>query len=315
MPATTVNKVCGSGLKAVVMAAQAVLLGDARVVVAGGMEAMSQAPYLLPQARTGYRLGNGDLVDSMIKDGLWCGLTDVHMGVTAENLAAKYGITREEQDAFAVESQRRAQAAIEGGRFASQIVPVMVPQRKGAPVPFERDEHPRFGSTLEGLAGLRPAFKKDGTVTAGNASGINDGAAALVLMSSSAAAEAGAPGMARSVSYASAGVAPSGMGIGPVDAVGRALLQAGLSPQQIELVELNEAFAVQSLAVLKELGFDPAIVNVNGGAIALGHPLGASGARILVTLLHEMESRDVHLGLAGLCIGGGMGIAMVVARD
>ncbi len=315
VPATTVNKVCGSGLKSVVMAAQAVLLGDASVVVAGGMEAMSQAPYLLQKARTGYRLGNGELVDSMVKDGLWCGLTDVHMGLTAENLAAKYSISREEQDAYAVTSQHRAQEAIEAGRFAREIVPVMVPQRKGPPVSFDRDEHPRFGTTAAALAGLRPAFTKDGTVTAGNASGINDGAAAVVVMSSQAATQLGVQAMARIVSYASAGVDPSVMGIGPVRAVATALSRAGIGPEQIELAELNEAFAVQSLAVVREIGFDPAIVNVNGGAIALGHPIGASGARILVTLLHEMERRDVHLGLAGLCIGGGMGIAMVVARD
>jgi acetyl-CoA C-acetyltransferase len=312
VPATTVNKVCGSGMKAVIMAAQAVMLGDARVVVAGGMESMSQAPYLLGQARSGYRLGNGTLVDSVISDGLWCSRTDVHMGITAENLADQHGITREEQDAFALWSQQRAERAIGEGRFEAEIVPVMLPARKGPPAAFVRDEHPRAGSTLAGLAALRPAFRKDGTVTAGNASGINDGAAAVVVASRGRADELGLPVLARVVGYGQAGVEPRVMGIGPVEAVRRALGRAGRSIAEVELWELNEAFAVQSLAVTRELGVDPAIVNVNGGAIALGHPIGASGTRILVTLLHEMRRRGARLGVAGLCIGGGMGIAAVV---
>jgi len=315
VPAVTINKVCGSGLAAVIMAAQQVMLGEAGVVIAGGMESMSQAPYLLSQARTGYRLGNGTLVDSVVSDGLWCSRTDVHMGITAENLAREYGIGRAEQDQYALTSQLRAQAAIESGRFGPEIVPVMIPQRKGAAQPFERDEHPRLGSTIEGLAGLRPAFAKDGTVTAGNASGINDGAAAVVVAGRGRAEELGLPVLARVVAYGRAGVDPSVMGIGPVGAVRTALERAGLAAGDIELWELNEAFAVQSLAVVKELGLDPAIVNVNGGAIALGHPIGASGTRILVTLLYEMQRRGVRLGAAGLCIGGGMGIAMIVERE
>jgi len=314
VPATTVNMVCGSGLRTVIMAAQAVMLGQSHVVVAGGMENMSRAPYLLPQARTGYRLGNGALIDSMITDGLWCSLTDVHMGITAEALANRYGITRAAQDAFAARSQRLAQAALEAGRFAAEIVPVPVQGRKGAVDLFARDEHPRPTTTEESLASLRPAFSREGTVTAGNASGINDGAAALVVASRGAAAASGLPMLARVVSYASAGVDPAVMGMGPIDAVARALADAGLKPRDVELAELNEAFAAQSLVVLDQTGLDPMIVNVNGGAIALGHPIGASGARVLVTLLHEMERRDLHIGLAALCIGGGMGIAMVVER-
>lgn len=259
-------------------------------------------------------MGHAQFVDSMINDGLWCALTDVHMGITAENLAEKYGITREEQDAFAAASQQKAQAAIESGRFADEIVPVVIPQKKGDPVVFQRDEHPRFGTTVETLAKLRPAFKKDGTVTAGNASGINDGAAAVVVTTPEKAAELGVTPLARIRSYASAGVDPSIMGIAPVPATRKALAKAGLTLDDIDLIEANEAFAAQSLAVAKELGWDPAKVNVNGGAIALGHPIGASGTRILVTLLHEMAKRDVRLGLATLCIGGGQGMAMVVER-
>jgi acetyl-CoA C-acetyltransferase len=315
VPATTVNKVCGSGLKTVTMAAQAVLLDDARVLVAGGMENMSQAPYLLPKARGGYRLGNDVLVDSLVHDGLWCSIGNTHMGITAENLAARYGISREEQDRFAVESHNRAEAAIKAGRFADEIVPVSVPQRKGPDLLFQQDEHVRFGSMLEATSKLRPAFKPDGTVTAGNSSGINDGAAALVVASRGRAEELGARPLARILSYASAGVAPEVMGLGPVGAIRGALARAGLELDQIELVELNEAFAAQSLAVLRQLPLDPAIVNVNGGAIALGHPIGASGARILVTLLYEMARRDARFGLAALCIGGGMGIAVVVERE
>jgi acetyl-CoA C-acetyltransferase len=282
------------------------------------MENMSQAPYLLPQARTGYRLGNGPLLDSLVHDGLHCSIGDTHMGITAENLAAKYGISREEQDAFAVQSHNRAEAAIVAGRFAAEIVPVPIAQRKGPPVEFKQDEHVRMGSTLDSVAKLRPVFKPEsegGTVTAGNASGINDGAAALVVAGRGSAAELGARPVASILGFAAAGVEPSLMGIGPVTAVQRALRRAGVLIEDIQLAELNEAFAAQALAVLRELPLDPAIVNVNGGAIALGHPIGASGARILVSLLHEMERRGVELGLAGLCIGGGMGVAMVVRRE
>ncbi|MDP2871137.1 MAG: acetyl-CoA C-acetyltransferase [Bacillota bacterium] len=317
VPATTINMVCGSGLRAVAMAAQAVRLGEASVVVAGGMESMSQAPYLLPQARAGYRLGNGPLLDSLVHDGLWCSIGDTHMGITAENLAQRYAISREEQDRFAVQSHNRAEAAIAAGRFAAEIVPVPIPQRKGPPAEFKQDEHVRMGSTLEAVARLRPAFRPEaegGTVTAGNASGINDGAAALVVTSRARAGELGLKPLATILGYAAAGVEPSVMGIGPVDAVRTALKRAGAKLEDIELAELNEAFAAQALAVLRELPLDPAIVNVNGGAIALGHPIGASGARILVTLLYEMERRGAALGLAGLCIGGGMGMAMVVRR-
>jgi len=314
VPSMTINKVCGSGLKAVILAAQAVMLGDADVVVAGGMENMNQAPYLLTRARTGYRMGHGELTDSMIRDGLWCAITDVHMGVTAENLAEKYGISRREQDEFALRSQERAQRAITEGRFDEEIVPVEVRARKGEVVRFARDELPRFGTTIEKLAALRPAFKKDGTVTAGNASGINDGAAAVVVMSQEEAVSRGLEPMATIVSYASVGVEPSEMGLGPVPATRKALAKAGLVLDQIDLIEANEAFAAQSLAVGRELGWDPEKVNVNGGAIALGHPIGASGARILVTLLHEMKRTAARLGLATLCVGGGMGLAAVVRR-
>lgn len=315
VPSMTINKVCGSGLKAVVLAAQAVMLGDADVVVAGGMESMNQAPYLLAKARTGYRMGHGELLDSMIKDGLWCALTDVHMGITAENLAEKYAISRQEQDEFALLSQQRAEKAITEGRFDEEIVPVEIPRKKGEVVWFARDEHPRFGTTLEKLAALRPAFKKDGTVTAGNASGINDGAAAVVVLSRERAASCGLEPMATIRSYASAGVEPSEMGLGPVPSTRKALARADLTLDQIDLIEANEAFAAQSLAVTRELGWDLERVNVNGGAIALGHPIGASGARILVTLLHEMKRRGERLGLATLCVGGGMGVTVVVQRE
>lgn len=315
VPSMTINKVCGSGLKAVVLAAQAVMLGDADVVVAGGMESMNQAPYLLAKARTGYRMGHGELLDSMIKDGLWCALTNVHMGITAENLAEKYAISRQEQDEFALLSQQRAEKAITEGRFDEEIVPVEIPRKKGEVVRFARDEHPRFGTTLEKLAALRPAFKKDGTVTAGNASGINDGAAAVVVMSQERAASCGLESMATIRSYASAGVQPSEMGLGPVPSTRKALAKADLTLDQIDLIEANEAFAAQSLAVTRELGWDLERVNVNGGAIALGHPIGASGARILVTLLHEMKRRGARLGLATLCVGGGMGVTVIVHRE
>jgi acetyl-CoA C-acetyltransferase len=314
VPATTVNKVCGSGLKAVVLAAQAVLTGDAEVVVAGGQENMSAAPYLLPKARFGYRMGHDQVLDSMILDGLWCAFADCHMGVTAENISERWEISRAEQDAFAAESQRRAAEAIRSGRFNEEIVPVEVPGRKGAVV-VSTDEHPRPDTTVERLAGLRPAFKKDGSVTAGNASGINDGAAAVVVMSQRKAAALGLEPLATIRSWAAAGVDPKIMGIGPVPATRKALARADLDVRQLDLVEANEAFAAQSIAVQRELGLDPEKLNVNGGAIALGHPIGASGARILVTLLHEMRRREAHLGLATLCIGGGQGIAMVVSRN
>lgn len=314
VPCTTVNKLCGSGLKAVTMGAQAIMVGDADIVVAGGTENMDQAPYLVERARTGLRMGHGTLVDSMIVDGLWDAFNNYHMGITAENLAAKYNISREEQDEFAAWSQEKAARAQDGGRFDDEIVPVLIPQKKGDPVPFKMDEHIRRGTTVEKLAALRPAFKVDGTVTAGNASGINDGAAAVVLMAEEVAARRGIKPLARIRSYASAGVDPSIMGIGPVPATVKALARADLDLGSIQLIEANEAFAAQSLAVGRELGWDPARVNVNGGAIALGHPIGASGARILVTLLHEMIKRDVNLGLATLCIGGGMGIALIAER-
>jgi acetyl-CoA C-acetyltransferase len=314
VPAHTVNKVCGSGLKAVMLAAQAVKCGDAEVVVAGGLENMSRAPFLLPGARWGERLGHGRVLDHMIHEGLTDAFHDIHMGVTAENLAERYRISREDQDAFAAESQARAQAAIGGGRFKAEIVPVPVPQRKGEPTLVEKDEHPRADTTRESLAKLKPAFKKDGTVTPGNSSGLNDGAAALVVTSAARAAGWGVKPLARIVAYASAAVDPRVMGIGPVPAVRKALERAGLGLEAIDLFELNEAFAAQSLAVLRELNLDPARVNVNGGAIALGHPIGASGARILVTLLHALAARGAKRGLAGLCIGGGQGVAMVVER-
>ena len=314
VPCTTINKVCGSGLKSVALAAQSIIAGDAEIVVAGGTENMNLAPYMLDKARTGYRMGHGQLIDSMIHDGLWCIFGDTHMGITAENLAEQYSISRAEQDEFAAASQAKAAAAIESGRFADEIVPVLIPQRKGDPIKFDKDEHVRPGTTVESLAKLKPAFKKDGTVTAGNASGINDGAAAVVVMSADRAKAMGLAPIAKVRAYAAAGVDPSVMGIGPVPATRRALAKAGLTVEDIDLIEANEAFASQSLAVGRDLGWDPAKVNVNGGAIALGHPIGASGARILVTLLHEMQKRDVKYGLATLCIGGGMGIAMIVER-
>ncbi len=314
VPAMTINKVCGSGLKAVHLGSQAILLGDADIVVAGGMENMTQAPYLLEKARTGYRMGDGKVVDSMIKDGLWCAFNDYHMGVTAENLCDRYELTREEQDAFAAASQQKAVKAIENGTFEDEIVPVEIPQRKGEPVIFKVDEHPRQGTTAEKLGKLKPAFKKEGSVTAGNASGINDGAACVVLMSREKAEELGLEPMAVITANASGAVDPSVMGIGPVPAVKKALKKSSLEMKDMELIEANEAFAAQSLAVGKELAFDQAILNVNGGAIAIGHPIGASGARIFVTLLHEMKRRDVKYGLATLCIGGGQGVATIVEK-
>ncbi|MBU8879207.1 acetyl-CoA C-acetyltransferase [Bacillus sp. FJAT-29790] len=310
--AMTINKVCGSGLKAVHLATQAILAGDAEIVVAGGMENMSQAPYILKNARDGFKMGDQKLVDSMISDGLWCAFNDYHMGVTAENLCSKYELSREEQDDFAALSQAKATKAIEEGKFKDEIIPVEIPQRKGDPVVFDTDEYPKKGTTAEKLGGLRPAFKKDGSVTAGNASGINDGAAVLVVMSRKKAEELGIQPLVTIKGNASAGVDPSIMGIGPVTAVKKALEKAAVSMEELELIEANEAFAAQSLAVDRELQFNKDILNVNGGAIALGHPIGASGARILVTLIHEMKKRQAKKGLATLCIGGGLGVATVV---
>jgi acetyl-CoA C-acetyltransferase len=314
VPATTVNKVCGSGLKAVMLAAQAIRCGDAEAIVAGGTESMSRAPYLLPGARWGERLGHGKVLDHMIHEGLTDAFHDIHMGITAENVAERYSIGRAEQDAFAAESQARAEAAIREGRFKAEIVAVPIPQKKGEPKAFDTDEHPRPGTTAESLGKLKPAFKKDGTVTAGNASGLNDGAAALVVASADRAQRLAVKARARIVSYASAAVDPKVMGIGPVPAVRKAIEKAGITIDRVDLFELNEAFASQSLAVVRDLGVSPAKVNVNGGAIALGHPIGASGARILVTLLHALEARNLGIGVAALCIGGGQGVAMVIQR-
>jgi acetyl-CoA C-acetyltransferase len=314
IPSMTINKLCGSGLKAVHLASQAIQVGEADIVVAGGMENMSLAPYLLPKARTGYKMGDQTVVDSMIKDGLMCAMNDYHMGVTAENLAEKYGLTRDEQDQFAASSQQKAVKAIEAGTFKEEIVPVEIPQRKGDPVVFDTDEFPKAGTTSDSLGKLRPAFKKDGSVTAGNASGINDGAAAVLVMSAEKAKELGLTPMAIIRANGHAGVDPSIMGIGPVPSTQKALGKLGFSLADIDLIEANEAFAAQSLAVGKELDWNPDIVNVNGGAIALGHPIGASGARILVTLLYEMKRRDAKRGLATLCIGGGQGVATIVER-
>ncbi|MBL5768682.1 acetyl-CoA C-acetyltransferase [Heyndrickxia sporothermodurans] len=308
----TINKVCGSGLKAVHLATQAILAGDADIIVAGGMENMSRAPYLLNNARDGFKMGDQKLVDSMIQDGLWCAFNDYHMGITAENLCDQYQISREEQDQFSANSQTKAVKAIEEGKFKEEIVPVEIPQRKGDPIIFDTDEYPKKGTSVEKLASLRPAFKKDGSVTAGNASGINDGAAAVVVMSRKKAEELGITPLVTIKANANAGVDPSIMGIGPVTAVKKALEKANVSLEEIDLIEANEAFAAQSLAVDRELHFNQEILNVNGGAIALGHPIGASGARILVTLIHEMKKRQAKKGLATLCIGGGQGVATIV---
>ncbi|SFM12232.1 acetyl-CoA C-acetyltransferase [Pelosinus propionicus] len=314
VPSYTVNKVCGSGLKTVNLAAQAIMSGDAEIVVAGGMESMTNAPYVLDsKVRQGLRMGHSQMKDTMIQDGLWCAFNDYHMGITAENVAAKFGITREAQDQLAFSSQQKAVKAIETGAFTKEILPVTIKGKKGDTI-FATDEYPKSDAMLEKIQALRTAFKKDGTVTAGNASGINDGAAALVLMSADKAKELGIKPMARVRSFAAAGVDPSIMGIGPVPAARKALAKAGLSVADLDLIEANEAFAAQFLAVGKELGFDPDKVNVNGGAIAIGHPIGASGARILVTLLHAMEARDAKVGLATLCIGGGQGVATIVER-
>lgn len=315
VPAMTINKVCGSGLRCVALAAQMIKAGDCDVVVAGGMENMSAAPYAVPGARWGQRMGDGKIVDTMIKDALWDAFNNYHMGVTAENIAKEWRLTREMQDEFSLNSQLKAEKAIKEGRFVDEIVPVIIPQRKGEPKVFAQDEFPRFGSTIEKMAKLKPAFIKDGTVTAANASGINDGAAAFVVMSAEKAAQLGLKPMAKILSYGSKGLDPSIMGYGPFHATKKALEGAGLTVEDMDLIEANEAFAAQSLAVAKDLNFDMNKVNVNGGAIALGHPVGASGARILVTLLHEMQKRDAKKGLATLCIGGGMGTALVVERE
>jgi acetyl-CoA C-acetyltransferase len=314
VPATTINMVCGSGLKTVILAAQAILLGDADIVIAGGTENMSLAPYIMPQARWGSRMGDTAMVDPLIRDGLWDAFNNYHMGITAENIAEQWNISREEQDKFALESQLKAEKATKSGRFKAEIVPIEIPQKKGNPIVVDTDEYPRFGSTIEGLEKLRPAFKKDGTVTAGNSSGINDGAAAVVIMSKEKAEELGLQPLVTIASFASAGLDPKIMGYGPVPASKKALEKAEMTIKEIDLVEANEAFAAQSLAVVKDLELDIEKTNVNGGAIALGHPIGCSGTRILVTLIHEMLRRDAKTGLATLCIGGGQGTALIVKR-
>jgi len=312
--AMTINKVCGSGLRAVSLAAQMIKSGDADIVLAGGTESMSNAPYIVPSNRWGQRMGDASLVDIMIKDGLWDAFNDYHMGITAENIAEKWNLTREMQDEFSLNSQLKAEAAIKAGKFKDEIVPVVIPQRKGEPVVFDTDEFPKFNMTIDKLAKLKPAFKKDGTVTAGNASGINDGAAMLIVMSKEKAEELGVKPLVTIKSYASSGLDPKIMGYGPVPSTKKALEKANLKVEDIDLIEANEAFAAQSLAVSKDLNFDMDKVNVNGGAIALGHPIGASGARILTTLIYEMIRRDAKTGLATLCIGGGQGTALIVER-
>ena len=315
VPALTLNKVCGSGLKALHLGAQAIRCGDAEVIIAGGQENMSLSNYVMPGARTGLRMGHAKVIDTMISDGLWDAFNDYHMGITAENLVDKYAISREAQDAFAAASQQKAVAAIEAGRFVDEITPILIPSRKGEPVAFATDEQPRAGTTAESLAKLKPAFKKDGSVTAGNASSLNDGAAAVLLMSAAKAKALGLPVLAKIAAYANAGVDPAIMGIGPVSATQRCLAKAGWQLSDLDLIEANEAFAAQALAVGKELDWDASKVNVNGGAIALGHPIGASGCRVLVSLLHEMLKRDAKKGLATLCIGGGQGVALALERD
>ena len=314
VPAMTINKVCGSGLKAVHMAVQAIRCGDAEMMIAGGQESMSQAPHVLPNSRNGQGMGNWSMVDTMIKDGLWDAFNDYHMGITAENIVEKYGISRDEQDEFAAASQQKAAAARNAGYFDGQIVPVSIPQRKGDPIVVDRDEGPRDGVTAESLGNLRAAFKKDGTVTAGNASSLNDGAAAVMVCSAEKAKELGLTPIATIKAHANAGVDPTIMGTGPIPASQRCLKLAGWSVDDLDLVEANEAFAAQAISVNRDMGWDTSKVNVNGGAIALGHPIGASGCRILVSLLHEMVRRDAHKGLATLCIGGGMGVALAVER-
>jgi acetyl-CoA C-acetyltransferase len=314
VPGMTINKVCGSGLKAVMLAAQAIRDGDSEIVIAGGQESMSMSPHVLHGSRDGQRMGDWKMVDSMITDGLWDVYNQYHMGITAENVAKKYGVTREQQDALALASQQKAAAAQEGGRFKDEIVGVTIPQKKGDPVVFAADEYINKKTSAEALAGLRPAFDKAGSVTAGNASGLNDGAAAVVVMSAEKAKALGLKPLARIASYASAALDPAYMGMGPVPAARKALERAGWKPADLDLLEINEAFAAQACAVHKEMGWDTSKVNVNGGAIAIGHPIGASGCRILVTLLHEMAKRDVKKGIASLCIGGGMGVALTVER-
>jgi acetyl-CoA C-acetyltransferase len=314
VPGMTINKVCGSGLKAVMLAANAIIAGDAEIVVAGGQENMSAAPHVLPNSRDGFRMGDAKLIDTMIYDGLWDVYNQYHMGMTAENVAKEYGITREQQDAFAALSQNKAEAAQKSGRFNDEIVPVQIPQKKGDPVAFATDEFVRHGVTAEALAGLKPAFSKEGSVTAANASGINDGAAAVVVMSAKKAEALGLKPLARIKAYANAGVDPKVMGMGPVPASRRCLERAGWSINDLDLAEINEAFAAQALAVHKQMGWDTSKINVNGGAIAIGHPIGASGCRVLVTLLYEMQKRDAKRGLASLCIGGGMGVALALER-
>ena len=314
IPAMTINKVCGSGLKAVMLAAQAVRCGDAEIVVAGGQENMTAAPHVLLGSRDGFRMGDAKLIDSMIVDGLWDVYNQYHMGITAENVAKQYGISRAQQDEFAVASQNKAEAAQKAGRFKDEIVPVLIPQRKGEPVAFAADEFIKAGATLESVTGLKPAFAKDGSVTAANASGINDGGAAVLVMTADRAAALGLKPLARIKAFASSGVDPSIMGMGPVPASRRCLEKAGWKPADLDLMEINEAFAAQACAVNKEMGWDTSRINVNGGAIALGHPIGASGCRVLVTLLYEMARRDAKKGLASLCIGGGMGVALAVER-
>ncbi|MDI4661284.1 MULTISPECIES: acetyl-CoA C-acetyltransferase [Cobetia] len=315
VPAMTINKVCGSGLKALHLATQAIRCGDAELILAGGQENMSLSPHVLPNSRNGKRMGDWKAIDSMVHDGLWDAFNDIHMGITAENLAEKYEISREAQDAFAAASQQKACAAIEAGRFKGQIVPVEIPQRKGDPIVFDTDENPRAGTTAEKLAGMRPAFKKDGTVTAGNASALNDGAAVVMLCSADKARELGLTPLATIKAYSNAGVDPKIMGIGPAPATRLCLKKAGWSLEDLDLIEANEAFAAQALSVNKELGWDVDKVNVNGGAIALGHPIGASGCRVLVSLVHEMIERDAKKGLATLCIGGGQGVALAIERS
>jgi len=314
VPAQTINMVCGSGLKATHLAAQAIKCGDAEIVIAGGQENMSASPHVLNGSRDGFRMGDAKLVDTMIVDGLWDVYNQYHMGVTAENVARKYEVSRAEQDEFALQSQLKAEAAQKEGKFKDEIIPIEIPSRKG-PIVFDTDEYPKHGSTLEALSSLRPAFNKEGTVTAGNASGINDGAAAVIMMSASKAKELGLTPLARIKAYSSAGLDPSIMGMGPVSATRLCLQKAGWTHEDVDLMEINEAFAAQAIAVNKEMGWDTAKINVNGGAIALGHPIGASGCRVLVSLLHEMVRRDAKRGLASLCIGGGMGVALAVERD
>lgn len=314
VPAMTINKVCGSGLKAVMLGAQAIACGDAEIVIAGGQENMSASPHVMLGSRDGFRMGDAKLIDSMIVDGLWDVYNQYHMGITAENVAEKYSINRAEQDEFAVKSQNKAEAAIKAGRFKDEIFPLSIPQRKGDPLVFDTDEFPRLGATLDNMTSLKPAFKKDGSVTAANASGLNDGAAAVMLMSAAKAKELGLPVLAKIQAYASAGLDPTIMGMGPVPASKKCLEKAGWTPADLDLMEINEAFAAQACAVNKEMGWDTSKINVNGGAIALGHPIGASGCRVLVSLIHEMNKRDAKKGLASLCIGGGMGVALAVSR-